>query len=350
MPAMKRDRLSRTPGESRGGKPQAPLDARTTEDAARPTERRQPAPLAIKRLLVPMDGTSYAERALPYAAAIAAAAGASVTLAHVRTPHAVRPQPRRESVTEPLIGDLRDHDVADYATYLHWLREWMQPYVPDVSIEIQDAGTVLQGLLAIEAQRQTSVVVLASHARRGMQRYFLGSVADGLVREGPSPVLVIPPLVETPRQRLPLMTRLLLPLDGSMLAEQALGPVTGWLGGRTPSEITPREVFLLSVESSQQGVLDAGRYLEGVRSLLAPRVPSVQVTTYALQGVAPDAIVAAANQGVPSSAGERAPADLIVMATHGRGGLGRWIYGSVAEFVVARVSVPILLTHPAAGV
>src|SRR5260370_17258270 len=102
-------------------------------------------------------------------------------------PHAVRPHPRRESVTEPRIGDLRDQDVADYPTYLHWLREWMQSYVPDVSIEICDAGSALQGLLAIEAQRQTTVVVIASHARRAMQRYFLGTLPHRLPPAGPSP-------------------------------------------------------------------------------------------------------------------------------------------------------------------
>lgn len=314
--------------------------------AGQQVERRLPAPLAIRRLLVPLDGSPYAERALPYAAALASATGAGVTLAHIRVPSAPIQAPHPSRFIADHMRDRPEVDISDFATYLNWIGEWLTPCVPEVAIRQVDAASAKAGLIDLEEHQEIDVVVVASHARQGAERLILGSVADDLVRQGFAPALVIPPLAESPEESIPLIKRVLVPLDGSELAEQALGPVIGWLGNDPPSELAPRVVTLLVVAGTQTGLRHAERYAQDVRTLLVPLLPSVRVTARAVIGSAPGAIVDAADRGLMEPTGEVEPSDLIAMATHGRGGFGRWLYGSVASYVLSHAHVPVLLTHP----
>jgi nucleotide-binding universal stress UspA family protein len=75
-------------------------------------------------------------------------------------------------------------------------------------------------------------------------------------------------------------------------------------------------------------------------------VPAVHVIAASRLGSPAGAIVSAADLGLVDPGGTWVPANLIVMATHGRGGVGRWLYGSVASYVLPRVHAPVLLVHP----
>ncbi len=355
------ERLRRTAKNTAANK--AAVGAERPEGASqgiRPqrAERQLPPPLTLQRLLVPLDGTAYAERALPYAACLASATRASITLAHVRVPSASPPAARLGGLLAGVSGTEVGVDVADFATYLHWLREWLMPYVQDVAIELVDAPSSLEGLLKLEERGPADLVVLATHARHGAERLLLGSVADGLVRTGRAPVFAVPPLADVSTRSLPSLARILVPLDGSELAEQAMGPMLGLIeraSQRAEAPGTPgtpgvlQEVMLLYVAESSGIRRHAERYLQGIRQLAAAASPAVPVDIHAraIVGSAPGAIVSAADQGLLNLSGKLVPSDLIVMATHGRSGLRRWLYGSVAGYVVPRVHVPVLLVRPA---
>jgi nucleotide-binding universal stress UspA family protein len=301
-----------------------------------------PAPLAIRRLLMPLDGTPYAERAIAYTAALASATGAKIMLAHVHTPVSSRTVEARMRG-----GQSRDEaaSVWGFLTYLAWLRTSLQVYVPDVEIREVDAPTATGGLLSLEQAERCDVVVMASRARQGAGRLILGSVADDLVRQGRSPVLIVPPLAPAVTSDLPRVTRVVLPLDGSALAEQALAPVLGWLGANPPSELAPRDLTLLAAAADEATLAASQRYVEQMRERLAPRLPSVAVSALSIVGDPGRIIVDTGEAGEPNPAGAREHADLIVMATHGRSGLARYLYGSVASHVVAHSKVPVLLVH-----
>lgn len=315
-----------------------------------PTEERRmralPTPVTIERLLVPLDGTPYAERAVPYVAALAAAAGASVTLAHVRMHLALPSIAHLNEVVQSLVNTKPDISVSDFPTYLQWTRHWLTKYVHDVDIDQIDAPSVVSGLSEIGRRWQTSITVIASHTRQGAGRLILGSVADGLVHEGGAPVLVIPPLVSGSAQWVPSPVRVLVPLDGSELAEQALGPVIGWADGGPLAEVMPREVALVTIAPHWGALPHAERYVRATAERLAARLPLAHITAHATVGETASALVELADSGLSGRDGVLPPADLIVMATHGRGGLGRWLYGSVAAHVLPRVRVPVLLVHP----
>lgn len=304
-----------------------------------------PEPLAIRRLILPLDGSLHAERAVGYAASFASATRASIVLAHVRTFTSTTGVDAPIQCTDTSTEN--PHDVWDFQTYLAWQRMSLVAYAPEVEICQLDDSTVTHGLLRIESADGGDVVVITSHARHGAGRWLLGSLADNLVRQSPFPVLVIPPKAPVVITKLPHITRVVVPLDGSVLAEQALAPVLGWLGEDPPSELAPRDLLLLAVVEDEQSLIHAQRYVNQIRDRLAPHLPAVAISALGTVGDPGSIIVERAGVSEPDVPGDRRHADLIVMATHGRSGLMRYVYGSVATHVVAHAMTPVLLVHPA---
>jgi nucleotide-binding universal stress UspA family protein len=142
-----------------------------------------------------------------------------------------------------------------------------------------------------------------------------------------------------------MFARILVPLDGSALAEQALAPA-GRIADKFGSELLLLRVVApersipslqhLAVRSDGEPAAartlmdEAEAYLTGLRqpTLAGP------IHTRVLCGAAPELIIATAAE---------CGADLIVMSTHGRAGLLRLLYGSVAEAVLRGATVPVLL-------
>jgi nucleotide-binding universal stress UspA family protein len=205
-------------------------------------------------------------------------------------------------------------------------------------------------------QNGADVVALATHARQAVERQIFGSTVDTLVAHSHLPLLLIPPHV-TMRPE-PSFANILVPLDGSPLAEQALGMLLGLTrASASPDAIREEsakwEITLFTVIARRALMGEALAYLDEVETRLrASGLPLEAGISKQIQlGSARGAIVAAANHGMraaqstPSSAGAF---DLLALATHGRGGLGRWVYGSVARYALSQVAVPVLLLHPAA--
>ena len=144
-----------------------------------------------------------------------------------------------------------------------------------------------------------------------------------------------------------MYARIVVPLDGSHLAERALPPaeefsrLTGaplhLVRAVDPTHLPIRAygVHAMAIEGGVPGLLfaeerAARNYLDRMAARLGER--GLPATTELLTGYAPRELVGMARAG-----------DLVVMATHGRGGLTRWFLGSVAEEVVRRAPVPVLL-------
>jgi nucleotide-binding universal stress UspA family protein len=112
------------------------------------------------------------------------------------------------------------------------------------------------------------------------------------------------------------------------------------------------QITLFRVVARRALMAEALAYLHEVEARLrASGLPQgARIIKHARLGSAPGAIVATANHGVTgvdSSETSAGPFDLVALATHGRGGLGRLVYGSVARYVLSQVAVPALLVHPA---
>lgn len=313
-------------------------------------ERALPQPTAINCVLVPLDGTAYAERALPYSRSLAMWANASIVLAHVRereTGHA------REMLSKALVGDpteAPERDEQDAAAYLSAMREGIAAGVSStMRVETIDlsADTAADGLITIAERTNADMVILATHARQGLERRILGSVGDQLVQRTHLPVLLIPPGLATIAQA-PTFRRVLVPMDGSMLAEQALAPVLTLAKHLAPDDELGMDIVLYYVAESHVARPEGARYMNDVRErLLRIGLPStIAITATAMVGSPPGSITSAAIHGVITEPSYPRRFDLVAMATHGRNGFQRWLYGSVAEYVLSHITVPTLLVHP----
>jgi nucleotide-binding universal stress UspA family protein len=192
-------------------------------------------------------------------------------------------------------------------------------------------------------------IVMSTHGRGGVGRWIYGSVADRVIHNAEVPVLVVPPGSPNRWPRTPDPT-IVVPLDGSSLAEEALGPASA-----LAESLRGRLLLLRVVEPVYYGYgigegygaamldldgeagLEASRaYLEELASRL--RAEGRDVRTRVEVGVAAATIARVA---------EEEAAVAIAMATHGRGGLARLVLGSVATALLQRAREPILLVRPA---
>jgi nucleotide-binding universal stress UspA family protein len=184
------------------------------------------------------------------------------------------------------------------------------------------------------------LIVMSTHGRTGVARTLWGSVADEVVRSANIPVLLVSAHQPLPQADgcAPNFRRILVPLDGSALSEQAL-PVAGAL-----AQVEGAEVVLLNVEPQLVAVgaeavndnrdAKADRYLNQAALCVLPS--EVNYTTVESGGDAGATIIREA---------QAQDCDLIVMSTHGRSGFTRLRLGSVADAVIASTPVPLLLLH-----
>jgi len=198
----------------------------------------------------------------------------------------------------------------------------------------------------ILAAADADLIVMGSHGRGGGGRVLYGSVADRVVRHATVPTLIVRG-GERPAAAPPL-SRLVVPLDGSPLAERAL-PVAASLANDLGLPIhLVRVVDFAMVKATVQA---------GVRAATASAQAQEAVRHEAEDYLAAQALqlrnrdLAATSEvrtGAPAAELLDAirPGDLVVLTTHGRGGLRRWLLGSMAEKLVRLASTPVLLMRP----
>ena len=165
----------------------------------------------FRRIMLPLDGSELAERALPCAERLATALGALLHVVRVVEP------PVKPSFASPhLYDELLTAEKEAAAAYLDGVRERLTATNVPVRIE-QPLGHAASTLLDYERDAGIDLVVMCSHGRSGIARFALGSVADRLLRQGAAPVLLVRAFGEPP-----ILNRAVVPLDGSTRAEVAL--------------------------------------------------------------------------------------------------------------------------------
>jgi nucleotide-binding universal stress UspA family protein len=299
----------------------------------------------IRSILVPLDGSDFGEQALPLAVAIARRAGAVVHVVHVHIPRAAA---CAETVT-PMENNLDPMGKEQEKAYLERVANWWRTRgsVPVLAHLLE--GPVAEAILEFVADSEIDLVVLTTHGRGAFSRFWQGSVADELVRLLATPLLLVRPMKEgldpgdcpTPRH-------MLIPLDGTELAEQALTPATE-LGRLMQADYTLLRVVppMPAAGFDHAGVAvgcsppppeenparEAREYLDRVASRL--RGEGLRVSTAVAIGEPPD-------HAILEEARDHG-ADMIAMETHGRGGLARLLLGSVADKVSRGAPLPVLV-------
>jgi nucleotide-binding universal stress UspA family protein len=293
-----------------------------------------------QNLMVPLDGSPFAEHALPFAASVARRAGAALQLVQAHVPVASLYSGSELVADLTLDARIREAETA----YLDGVAERLTEAVP-----VRVSRTLVDGMVADALHERAlaaaaDLVVMATHGRGPFSRFWLGSVADALVRRLPMPILLVRPREESANLAAEIpVRRILVPLDGSDLAEQILRPATE-LGSLTQAEYTLLRVvepFLPPPHQFRGPLFDqlareAHTYLDGVAERLRGQRLRVE-TRVVLNRLPAAAILEEARVHTP---------DLIALATHGRGGLPRLLLGNVADKVIRGAMTPVLVHRP----
>ena len=289
--------------------------------------------MAYKRILVPLDGSALAEKAVPYATFIAKKHGSQLFLLTVGS------APGSERINA--LG----------RAYLELKATKLKAEGVKASTEIV-YGNVSDKIVEFADKNDIDLIAISTHGYSGFKRLMLGSVAEKVIGSTYCPVLLIRPTgEETPRVD---CGRILLPLDGSFFSEAAIPCAEEMARGTgadivllavtevpdVPSDRSPAikpswEEYrdALAAESRQQ----AQAYLDRVKAAMKDRKVKVssQVVTGDIAGSICD-IVDCEN------------IDMVIMATHGRTGVSRLVFGSVARRIADESRQPVLLVRPPA--
>jgi len=295
--------------------------------------------MSLQSILVPLDGSRFAEHALPVARHLAQCSGATITLAHVHVPIMNVSFGAWNMGGVPIVDERMDAEVRQYEqSYLESLRERFAD--DDLNITCTMLyGAVVPTLTEYAADMHADLVIMTTHGHGAFSRVWLGSVADAFVRHSDIPTLLIRPEAEE-EASLPVdqswsIRRMLIPLDGSALAERMLEPACR-LG-----DLLDAEYWLLSVvepPAAGEHQREAHAYLDKVATDLQAQGHTVQ--THVAVGQPARTILDVAQQQ---------QIGLVALATHGRGGLSRLLLGSVADKVVRGAEIPVFLVHPQDG-
>jgi len=346
----------------------------------------------FQRILVPLDGSERAEQALSIAARLARASGGTLLLLRVDTTQEDLAWYATEAAL--VMPDTVEAERAGILRYLE--RMAASDTLEGVTTKIVIIeGAAAQGILDTANEQQADVIVIGSHGRTGFKRWMIGSVAQKVARQSPVPVLILRTTDET-QALLPQTedqpVQVMVPLDGSTLAEAALkpavalsqalsSPVAGALhlvqvlpiaahgaiadeialmpvpgGGlqvRPPlSSVSQGSNPEILAASKMQALSKVHAYLSSVESTLRKEEGLAQdfhITTSAVMNVdIASAVMELAESGEASGMQMNGPVEgsaMIAMATHGRSGLTHWIMGSITERVLGATRLPLLIVR-----
>jgi nucleotide-binding universal stress UspA family protein len=295
----------------------------------------------FKHLLVPLDGSSLAETALPAAGYLTTTLQADVTLLHLVE--------RRAPVEIHHARHLRTADEAQ--AYLAEVRQRAFPTATPVECHVHttEISDVPHSIAEHTAELTVDLIVMCTHGRGDARRWLFGSIAQQVIALSQTPLLLIPP--QPDRAAAFQCDRILVPLDGNADHESGLRaaadlaqtcqaavhlllviPKLDQLTGEKAAtgKLLPRTMTAL-LDMSEA---NAEAYLrEHLHTLHAS---GLTVTAEVARGDAATAIVGAAR---------RTNASLIALGTHGKTGLDAFWSGSLTPMLAARSPVPILLVH-----
>jgi nucleotide-binding universal stress UspA family protein len=295
----------------------------------------------LKTILVPLEGSALAERALQPACSVARENDATLVLVRA----------------VPFYALTRDDEIAEIGA-LQEARQYLCDVQQRLAAEGFAASTDLLpsepvgAILFAAYEKQVDLICMSTHGNGGLRHALVGSVAEAVLRLAPAPLLLVRAGIEQAPGVTQPLRKILVPLDGTPFAEAALAFLAAeplahaaeWILLRTAAQALVTAPALATgsavdacVEEAEretgEGRAEAARYLDAVgRRYLSGRAWRTQVAL----GAPADAIPQVA---------QAEHADVIVMATHGRHGMDRLLHGSVAGSVLRHAPAPLLLIH-----
>ena len=330
----------------------------------------------FKRIIVPLDGSNRAEQAIPVAARIARASQGSIILLQVVTvPFEIGSQ------VVPLSGFSSTTLENDMNTATHYLAAIARRDELDgIGLKMKVlAGSAAQKIQDVVEDEQADLIVMCSHGDTGIKRFVLGSVAQKVARHSTVPVFVLRqdgsvPISSYPNHLRPLRAVMaVVALDGSALAEDALLPAASLVmalaaPARGSLQLT-RVVKLpikvrwsdeqrkhnypesMELHTAKQAIQEAKTYLGNlIDHLHNGSLKAADITlawSVATGHDVGETLIRVAETGEDvGGTNVFGGCDFIVLATHGRSALERWMLGSVTEHILGATRLPMLIVRP----
>ena len=296
----------------------------------------------LRSILVPLDGSSVAEQALPVAVAIAERGRCKIKLVLVHQPlSGVEPGPAYTKLELAMEKANRDYLRSVVARYRDRLGRALSSAVLE--------GPVAATLARYARELSSDLLVMTTHGRGGIRRAWLGSVADQLIRTSEVPILVVRGHEQDQAPPVSL-GEILVPLDGSPLAEAVLDPVTA-LARLWDAEISLVQVVSPVILTSDPVLPFPSGYSDQIMTMRREAAQDYirDVAERLREAGVKASGVAVMGSGVAETLLDLARPEhvgLIATATHGRGGVRRLVLGSVADKLVRAAQVPVLVVRP----
>jgi nucleotide-binding universal stress UspA family protein len=285
-----------------------------------PTERVPLPPLAVRSILFPSDLTPNSDAAFDHARLLGQSWGAEVTLFHVVEAAAPKDRVELESLRRSV--EVAENRLNQRASEV------------GAQVLVRTSPATAPALIDLVRSRAPDLVVMATHGRKGLAHFFLGSVAEKTLEEGGCPLL----FVREPAHGVALpYRRVLVPTDFSEASRRAF-PWAALLARTFDAEVLAVHVAPVPEKASVSGVPYVVEATlpsqDDLRGFLKPEIEGVRVHPHVQMGAPWPEIVEIARM-------ERA--DVVVLSTHGPDSLSDRVFGSHAERVVRQAPCPVLV-------
>jgi nucleotide-binding universal stress UspA family protein len=289
--------------------------------------------MIYKNILVPLDGSKLAEAVLPYAGFLAGAMQLPVHLIHVNDPETVFPS-------------LHPTRAADY------LNQAAASFLSGLTVSCAlETGAAAEVILDAASLDSGILIAMATHGQTGGQRWLLGRVAQKVLQVAKNPLLLIRPQDGAPPNHDVRLDSIIVPLDGSRLAEQIF-PHVIYFATKLELQVVLIRTYTLPTASyflaAHVSPPDMTELREKTRKEITDYLKA-KVVELSAGGLHKIAFVVAEGTGPQEiiELARKTPRNIVAMSTHGRSGMGRWVLGSVTDRVVSNCGDPVLIIRPA---
>lgn len=304
------------------------------------------------KIVVPLDGSDLAEKSLPYALELANRLNASLLLLRV-------------AELANMVADTPEHEleiINRAETYLQGVKENItnpssKDFFPGNRVEtVVGYGEAVHEIAEIAPFEHGDLIVMTTHGRTGVSRLVVGSVAFRVLQHSTLPVLIYNPAKPNEKLDVPAsdpINSMVITLDGTTEGETIIEPAVE-LAKTIGAPITLLGVVQPFIPI-EYGEFASGVNVEPDRETEERRIHAIEYlskvqTRLASQGVTLNSLVRVGNADdeILSYIQETGPA-ILAMATHARGKLGQILVGSVADEVMRRTHLPILMVKRGAA-
>lgn len=299
----------------------------------------------FNRILLPLDGSELAEITLPYGEELARRLGSEVVLLHVP---GQKHRPEYQHIHQVYLDRLAETVRANIRS--------AQPKGKEVQVTTKvESGEPAESICRLVDKNKIDLIIMTAVSVSGLKvGKMLGSVADNVCRNVPVPVMLIrPQMTKQTEGKEHLINRILISLDGSDLSKLAL-PIGEELAAKLKVSVTlfqmATKVRIYEDDSGTSAYTDYAQLDEDEKKRVSAKMIALEKEVKK-KGIDVTHVVTSGYNAAEDiiEIAKKADADLMVMSTHGRSGLGRWVFGSVAEKILRHGEIPLLLVNARAG-